>query len=422
MAPPDLPPQPSAAADPIEYLFSLERLGIKFGLESVSALCRHLGDPQTAFHSVIVAGTNGKGSVTAMVERGLRAAGHRTARYTSPHLVRIEERFVVDGCEVTTSELRAAAREVQLAALDLIERRTLDAPPTFFEFATAAAFVLFRRHGVHIAVLEVGLGGRLDATNIVRPVAAAITSIDFDHQAQLGDSIAAIAREKAGVVKPGIPVVCGRVPPEAERVIREVCDSRGAELIVAPAELPGVFAGVPLALKGAHQRANGSVAVALLEQLDRLGFAVDAAAMRAAISDVEWPGRLESFTHRGAQVLLDAAHNPAGAESLAAYLRECGWSDAILLFGAMRDKDAAAMLGALAPEVRCIICTTAPGDRAATGPELAAIARRLAPAISVEAVEDPAAALDRACALGARVVAAGSIFLIGPLRGILRTL
>ena len=156
-----------------------------------------------------------------MVETALRSAGHRTARYTSPHLVRLEERFVIDGREVETEALRDGVATVQAAVESLMQRGEFEAPPTFFECATAAAFELFRRARVEIAVLEVGLGGRLDATNIVTPMATAITSIDFDHQAQLGDTIEAIAREKAGIIKPGIPVVCGPLPEAAERDPRD---------------------------------------------------------------------------------------------------------------------------------------------------------------------------------------------------------
>ena len=166
-----------------------------------------------------------------MVETALRAAGQRTARYTSPHLVRLEERFVIDGHEVETADLRDALGSVQTAVDSLMRRGALEALPTFFEVATAAAFELFRRARVEIAVLEVGLGGRLDATNVVTPIATAITSIDFDHQAQLGNTIESIAGEKAGIVKPGVPLVCGPVPEAAERVIREICEAQQSTLI-----------------------------------------------------------------------------------------------------------------------------------------------------------------------------------------------
>ena len=405
-------------ADPLEYLFSLERLGMKFGLDNITRLVSALGHPERSFASVIVAGTNGKGSVTAMVERGLRAAGHRSARYTSPHLTRLEERFVIGGREVTTDALRAAAGTVQRAAERLVAEGVLETPPTFFECATAIAFVLFREAGVEVAVLEVGLGGRLDATNVVTPLAAAIVSIDFDHQALLGTTIASIAREKAGVIKTGIPVVCGVLPREAMDVVREVCDARGARLIVAPAD-PGPLAAA-LTLRGAHQRGNASVALTLLTELDALGVRVDAAARRAAVSDVEWPGRLEEVPLGTARVLLDAAHNPAGARAVRIFLDESGWTDCSIVFGAMLDKDAAGMIEELVRVCRAFVCTTAPTPRAAAAEDLAAIARLAAPALDVHAVSDPAEALALARTLSPRIVVAGSIFLIGPVRDTLR--
>ena len=408
--------------DPLDYLFSLERLGMKFGLGNITTLCAALDQPQRAFNSVIVAGTNGKGSVTAMVERGLRAAGHRSARYTSPHLTRLEERFVIDGREVTTRELRDAAGLVEGAVRSLLAEGTLDAPPTFFEFATAVAFVLFRDARVDIAVLEVGLGGRLDSTNVVTPIAAAITSIDLDHQAQLGTTLEAIAREKAGVIKAGIPVVCGPLPDVAETVIREVCTRVGARFITASdRDLQSTaLQGQTLSLRGTHQRHNAGVAVALLRELDALGWRVPDAAVRAAVTDVEWPGRLEELRAGHVRVLLDAAHNTAGARALADFLRDNGWTDSVLVFGVMRDKDVTAMLRELAPVFATIICTTANSPRAARAEELAAAVAQVAPTIRVEAVDSPTEALQQACALADRVVVAGSIFLIGPLRDILR--
>lgn len=422
--------------DPIDFLFSLERLGMKFGLENITALCEALGRPERAFRPVHIAGTNGKGSVTVMVETALRAAGHRTARYTSPHLVRLEERFVIDGYEVPTKTLRDALGDVQRAVDCLLHAGTLSAPPTFFECATAAAFVLFQRAQVDIAVLEVGLGGRLDATNVVLPLVTAITSIDFDHEAQLGHSLASIAREKAGIVKPGVPVVCGPLPREAEAIIDEICNARGAPVIRAT-EAAQITAAhdqtisvqtsartlehVTLALPGRHQRDNAAVAVALLDELVRQGTSVPDAAVRSGLSDAVWPARLERVTYRGCDVLLDAAHNPAGARALASYLQEIGWTRVTLLFGAMRDKDVRRMLRTLAPLCARVVCTTASTPRAAPATELAASARGvMAPDVPVEAIDDPAAALGQATDAGGRLVVAGSIFLIGPLRDILR--
>ena len=392
---------------------------MKFGLENVRGLLAELGDPHLRLPSLLVAGTNGKGSVTAIADTALRRAGYRSARYTSPHLVRLEERFVVDGEEVTTTALRDVVRDVRRAAEALIGRGALAAPPTFFECTTAAAFLLFERAAVDIAVLEVGLGGRLDATNIVRPLAAAITSIDLDHQAQLGSTIEEVAREKAGIIKPGVPVVVGRMAAGAARVVADAAAAAGAPLLPAPA-LSSILPGTRPALAGRHQADNAAVAALLLQTVARRGFPMTDAAIRYGIEHVQWPGRLEHFQHEGTEVLLDAAHNPAGARALSAYLRESGWTDPVLLFGAMADKDASGMLGALMPVVGEIVCTTAPSPRAATAAALAALARAMAPGRHVETVEDPEGALARACALSTRVVAAGSMFLIGPLRGILR--
>jgi dihydrofolate synthase/folylpolyglutamate synthase len=419
--------------DPLDFLFSLERLGMKFGLDNIAALCGALGHPERTFRAIVIAGTNGKGSVTVMVETALRAAGYRTARYTSPHLTRLEERFVIDGLEVATDALRSAVDAVRVAIDSLAARGTLDGPPTFFECATAAAFELFRRAGVEIAVLEVGLGGRLDATNVVTPIATAITTIDFDHQAQLGDTLDAIAREKAGIIKPGVPVVCGRLPAEADAAVRDVAQVVGAAVIDALREVQIArdeagslrvqsstrrLDAVTLALPGAHQLDNAAVAVAVLDGLKHHGIDVADEAVRTGLSKAAWPGRLERFRRDGIDVLLDAAHNPAGARALASHLEEIGWQHVTLLFGAMRDKDVSGILQTLTPFCNAIVCTTAPSPRAFPAAELAALARTM---ISrVEPIPDPAAALSHAVSIGKPVVAAGSIFLIGPLRDILR--
>ena len=421
--------------DSLDFLFSLERLGMKFGLENIRTLCRALGDPQQSFQSVIVAGTNGKGSVTAMLATALHAAGHRSSRYTSPHLERLEERFVIAEREVDSSELRQAADSVRSAIERLVGDGSLEGLPTFFECATAIAFELFRRAQVSIAVLEVGLGGRLDSTNVVTPLAAAITSIDFDHQAQLGDTLEAIAYEKAGVIKHGIPVVIGPLPPAAERIVSDVCRERCARMVRALDRVrveprgPGVSFSTPerdlpdahLALQGRHQTQNAAVAVTMLEELNRLGIGVDTASMRSGLADTRWPARLERRQWHGADVLLDAAHNPAGARALADYLRDIGWTDATLVAGTLGDKDVEGILAPLLPWCRSLICTTPVSPRALPAAELAAraAAMRGAPA-EIDVIGDPADAVRHACVSGARVIVAGSIFLVGPVRGILR--
>ena len=352
---------------------------------------------------MIVAGTNGKGSVTAMVDTALRAAGHRSARYTSPHLQRLEERFVIDGKEVAPAALDEAAGRIRHAAERLIASGELAALPTFFECTTAIAFDLFRDARIDIAVLEVGLGGRLDATNIVSPIAAAIVSIDFDHEEQLGHTLASIAAEKAGVIKPGIPVVCGPLPAEALDVIARVCGEQRATLIRTDtdATLAARVASLPVALPGDHQRANAAVALRLLEAIDRdtaRGLRIGEDAMRTGVTTAAWPGRLESFTAGGCRVLLDAAHNPAGARALASYLRIAAPEGVTLVFGAMRDKAVREMLTALAPAAAAVVCATAPNPRAMPADELADMARSLG--LRADVVADPVQAVIRACGDG----------------------
>src|SRR5262245_7001652 len=325
------------------FLFSLERFGMKFGLANMAALCQALDHPERAFPSILIGGTNGKGSVAAMVDAALGAQGYRSGRYTSPHLQRLEERFSIGGRDVETDRLEASAVRIRAAVDGLMASGALESLPTFFECTTAVAFDLFRDARVDAAVIEVGLGGRLDATNVVTPVATAIVSIDFDHQAQLGDTLASIAAEKAGIIKPGVPVVCGALAPEAMAVIVRTAAERGAPLVRAgddPAVAARV-AAIPLALAGAHQAANAAVALALLETIDadtRHGLRVGAAARRAGLATARWPGRLETIAWRGRPLLLDAAHNPAGARALASYLRQAHPGGVTLVFGAMKDK------------------------------------------------------------------------------------
>jgi dihydrofolate synthase/folylpolyglutamate synthase len=417
--------QPRPAVD---FLFGLERFGMKFGLANIEALCTALGHPERSFASIHIAGTNGKGSVTAMVDTALRAAGHHSARYTSPHLTRIEERFAIDGEDVDADALDRSAERVRQIALDLVASGALDSLPTFFECTTAIAFDLFREARVDAASIEVGLGGRLDSTNVVSPVLTAIVSIDFDHQAQLGNTIASIAAEKAGIVKPGVPMVCGPVPAEALAVIAAICAERGAPLIRVEGDkaLWSRVAAIPLSLAGAHQRANAAVALRLLELLDAdpsIGLPVDAAARRAGLSTAVWPGRLETIDRGDCRIVLDAAHNPAGARALAEYLRAAWPRGVTLVFAAMKDKAIDEMLAPLAPAVRRLVCTTAPTPRAMAADELAASARRLG--FDVLTVADPFDAVEEACRRDRLVVVAGSIFLIGPVRervrrGILR--
>lgn len=425
--------------DPLDYLFGLERFGIKFGLENIRALCQALGNPQSSYPTILIGGTNGKGSVTAMVSAALRAAGFSVGQYTSPHLVRLEERFEIGGRPVATDELRGVASQVRDTAERARRDGALATHPTFFEVTTAIGFELFRRAAVDVAVLEVGLGGRFDATNVVTPVASAIVSIDLDHERFLGATIPEVAREKAGIVKPRIAVVLGDRKPEAVVVIAQVCAERGARLvpahegiraaaemradgrIVLDLETPRARYGpVELALRGRHQIQNAIVAVRLIEELDGAGLAVPAAAVAAGLSGARWRGRLEILeVGEGRRILLDAAHNPAGALALAAYLHEVHPSGLPLVFGAMRDKDVTAMLAALLPWVTRLVVTRPTNPRATAVEDLIERARALGAPVPLEAEPDPAAALARAWAAAPLICAAGSIFLIGDLLAVI---
>jgi dihydrofolate synthase/folylpolyglutamate synthase len=417
--------------DPLHYLFGLEPIGIKFGLENITALVESLGHPERAFRSVHVAGTNGKGSVTAMVDAALRAARRRSARYTSPHLVDIRERFVVDGRPVTAQALAGAIAHVRDQIDSLRAAGTLQVQPTFFEVTTAVAFELFRRAGVEIAVIEVGLGGRLDATNVIVPAVAAMTSIAVDHQQYLGRSLREIAAEKAGIIKRGVPVVVGRMAPEVDEVIERVARERGAEVIRAWDGVDAVrtragrvrlqpdrvrlrtpardYGELDIALRGAHQVGNAVVAVRLLELLD-----VPAPAILDGLAHVSWPGRLDvRHLTGGREAILDAAHNPAGAAALASYLQEQPGGKPPLVFGAMRDKDVDAMFRALLPAVSALVVTRASNRRAADPASLAERAGAIAPELLIVAEPSPRDALNAAWRLAPQIVVAGSIFLLG---------
>ena len=396
--------------DPLTYLFSLEQFGIKFGLDNITAIVERLGRPDRAYRTVHVAGTNGKGSVTAMADAALRAAGHRSARYTSPHLIDLSERFVVDGAPVSPAALVAAASDVRDAVEALRAEGTLATQPTFFEVTTAMALELFRRARVDVAVLEVGLGGRLDATNVISPIATAITSIAFDHELYLGSTLADIAFEKAGIIKSGVPVIVGEVAPDARQIIERVARERGAPIAFAERSDAD---GFDIGLRGQHQVINAAVAVRLLAAVDRTGVAVPRAAVAEGLRQPHWPGRLDARRFPdGRELLLDAAHNPAGAAALASYLRDDPMRRP-LVFAAMRDKDIDGLLRALLPVVSQLIITRASTARSAEPASIAERARAIAQSIEIVTTVSVDEALAAAWQRSSRIVVAGSIFLLG---------
>jgi dihydrofolate synthase/folylpolyglutamate synthase len=379
-------------------------LGVELGLGHVRDALARVGDPQRRFAAVQIAGTNGKGSTAAMTEAILRRAGLRTGLYTSPHLARFTERLRIDGREIDGDRLAGFDPAVVATGV----------PLTYFEIATVLAFLAMADAGVDVGVLETGLGGRLDAVTAAEPLATAITSIGLDHQGYLGDTLPAIAREKAGILKPGIPCFLGRLPPEADAEIAGVARAVGAPLArlgrdyEPPAAAP--------ALGGPHQRANAALAVALARAAaGRLGRPLDEAAVAGGLADVSWPGRLEAI---GGDVLLDCAHNEEGARALAAALAEsAAGRRTILVASIVSDKDPRAILAALAPRAAAVVLTRAANPRVRPPEELARVAGELfAEVVTRPDPEDALVEARRLAGPGGVVVVCGSIFLVGELR------
>jgi len=404
-------------ADSVQYLYSLgnEVLTAKLGLDRISALLEALGNPHRACRWIHVAGTNGKGSTSAMLEAGLRAAGVRTGLYTSPHLVEPTERIQIGGHPVSQEQFAGAFERVHETAGQMLASGALDMHPTYFETVTAMAFLLFAAEKVHTAVLEVGLGGRLDATNVVTPALCAITPIDFDHQIFLGDTIQQIAAEKDGILKPGVPAVFAEQRPEAEAVLRAhargpytfsrdwavtdlAIDSRGSRF-----RLRGVPIACPLA--GEHQVENARVAAIALTEL---GVSPE------GIAATHWPGRLEHVSEEP-EILIDGAHNPAGVRALVNYIRRfyLGQRRIWIVYGALRDKAVAEMASMLFPLADRLILTAPANPRAMPPEEILAPGARI-----THSVAEAIALLDKA-APGDVVFIAGSLYLAGEARALL---
>ncbi len=422
--------------DPIRWLFGLQQFGIKLGLLGIRTLLDRLGHPEAAFPSALVGGTNGKGSVAAMMASVLEASGLRVGLYTSPHLVRPGERVRIAGRDLTDRELGRHLESVRSAIDRALAEGALAAHPSFFEVMTAAALVAFREAGIDAAVLEVGLGGRLDATNAVEAALSVIVTVDLDHTDRLGGTLAKIAAEKGGIVKRGRPLVTGVLQEEALVVLRSICRDAGSPCIEAAkiacvVDGPGdAFAietpaerydGLSLPLPGLHQIENARVAVVALERFTGvLGRPLPPGAVRSGFRAVRWPGRLQ-WVEGSPPILLDGAHNPAGAAALAAHLRGRGGEPPVLLFGTMANKDARGILEPLAALARAVVLTRPPVERAAEPGEIALLAATPTSAL-VETVPDPAAALARARSLvppGGYLLVAGSLYLVGAVLGLL---
>jgi dihydrofolate synthase/folylpolyglutamate synthase len=427
-------------AESIAWLFSLHRFGMKLGLENIATLTAALGRPQDRFRPILVAGTNGKGSTAAMLHGILCAAGYRSGLYTSPHLVHTEERIRIGEVDIAPDELAGILSEIRERIEALVASNEIGAYPTFFEVITAAAFVAFARAQLEVAVLEVGLGGRLDATNVADPVLSIITSIDYDHQEQLGPTLTSIAREKAGILRAGVPALIGDLDPEALAAVNERAEALGTPVTAAlqgstvesapsnPASRTAQtlsvttplrsYPSISCPLPGRHQRINALLAVRAAEMLaEFLGrpaadktadtlhspdtrnaatFTIDAASITGGIASARWPGRLE-WIEGAPPLLLDGAHNPAGCRALADYLSAAGVRP-VLLFAAMRDKEFEPMLALLLPRISGAVFTSPPMERAAEPARLLETARRLyrgiapamGPAMEMSPIHNPA--------------------------------
>ena len=412
--------------DILPALSGLQRTGIRPGLARIRALLTRLGHPERAFPAVLITGTNGKGSTAAFLDAVLRAAGHRVGRFTSPHLVDVRERVVVDGRMLPPGEFEALAREVR-AAMEAGPRRVR---ATYFEALTALGFLAFARAGVDLAVVEVGMGGRWDSANTCRPVVSVLTQVTLDHVAYLGPTVDHIAAEKAGVARRGRVLVTAVEDGIFDRVVGPALGRLGARAWRAGRDFAGVrradgrldwrrgdrvLTGLDLGLAGAFQAENAALAVAAAVALEEAGFPVGDAALRAGLGAARWPGRLQRVSE-GPAVLLDGCHNPGAALALAATLdAEPPARPLVLVHGCRPDKDAAAVLATLAPRADAVIHTTIPGLADPEG--LAAVTRGLvAGKAAVEVRADLREAVARARALaGAQgtVLVTGSLYLVG---------
>ncbi len=424
----------------VSYLLGLghETLAIKLGLENVGRLLARLGRPEQSFPSVQIAGTNGKGSVASMLDAVCRASGLRTGLYTSPHLVSVTERVRLSGREISREEFARHASLVRAAAEEV--RRETAALPTFFEQVTAVALSAFAEARVDLAILETGLGGRLDATTAARAATVAVTPVALDHQEYLGATLAEIAGEKAAIIRPGARAVLAPQEAEAARVIFARCRECGVEprlaedgfgaagtcgtgrLLARVRTRARDYGAACLALRGRHQLVNAAVAVALAESLAEDGFPVTPEAIVAGLEGAEHPGRLELDESADPHVLFDGAHNPAGARALRAYLDEFVERPVTLVFGAMRDKALAEMGAVLFPAAEHLVLTSPQSPRAASPEELvrAVPAPPTSSTISLAPASADAFALARAhTPPGGLVCVTGSLYLVGEVKSLL---
>ena len=412
----------------LDYLYGLEKFGMIFGLTQEERILDAIGNPHKEIQAIHVGGTNGKGSTAAMISSILQREGYRVGLYTSPHLIRFTERIKVNGKEIEEEEVVALTGWMRKE----IETAGITAPFTFFDFTTAMALHYFKEKWVDLAILEVGLGGRLDSTNVIDPLISVITNIAKDHEEYLGKSILKIAHEKAGIIKKGRPLITAATQPSVLRLFSKVCREMGSPYFRVGKEFRYLRAedgefnyeglnrklwGIHLNLKGFHQVINATTAFGAMEVLEDLGHRVSTEAMINGVREVDWPGRLEMISS-SPKVVLDGAHNPAGALVLKESLEEeFHYEHLVLLIGIMKDKDIQSMLHLLAPLADHIILTKPHTDRA-TPPSL--LKRALGPnGKKAEVAEDFKKAIERGLSLTEKedlLCITGSLYTVGEAR------
>lgn len=405
----------------IKYLYSLQKYGVKFGLSKTYQLMKRLGNPHHGKTYIHIAGTNGKGSVSAMLESILSMAGMKVGFYSSPHLVRFTERFRVNQKEITQKRVAELTDRLR----NIIDP---DNPPTYFEATTVICLTYFAEENTDISIMEVGMGGRLDATNIIKPVVSAITNISLEHQAFLGRRLIDIAGEKAGIIKKGVDTVTAATQPSVIRLFKGVCAKKNAPFWRVGKDmryrsagsglsyygLKHTFRDLDVSLKGNYQKRNIALAIAIIELLEQKGYEISSRDIKEGLRETIWPGRLHLIS-KNPLVVLDGAHNPEGIRRLAEAVEKAfSYNRLILVIGIMKDKDIGNMISRLVPMADYVICTSPDYYRSADSGDLMKIAYSRGG--HVEAVPVISKAIERAKQIAGpqdMILITGSLFTIG---------
>ena len=430
----------SSYQDTIDYLYGLQKHGIKLALANSHTLMKVMGRPHKKFRSVHVAGTNGKGSTSAFLSGMLRAAGYRVGLYTSPHLVSFTERIRIDNVQISEQKVVELAQRVRDGCSGIPSADGVGAiVPTFFEVTTAMAFTWFAEESVDIAVIEVGMGGRMDSTNVITPLVSVITNIDLEHTEFLGDTLELIAREKAGIIKPGVPVVTGAVQPEVIEVIEREAAAKCTPVYRLTKDFlsknvrhdraqvfdyQGIRASydtVHITMHGRYQVDNAALAIAAAECMRGRGITVSEPALRRGLEGVRWEGRLERVGQRP-DIFLDGAHNPASAKMLAGAVQEMkpAYRRLVLVIGILHDKDYRGILTELVPLAERVIVTRPQYTRAMDIQALLSEVQRLHGAVvTAETVDDAIARARETAGADDLILVTGSLYVVGEARAVL---